>query len=62
MNSILEKLEEIGIVPVVKIEDARNAVSLAKALCDGAQSLDLEQFHALMEDLKKRAVLEEKEK
>ena len=35
MNSILEKLEEIGIVPVVKIEDARNAVSLAKALCDG---------------------------
>jgi 3-deoxy-7-phosphoheptulonate synthase len=33
----------------------------AKALCDGAQSLDLEQFHALMEDLKKRAVLEEKE-
>jgi len=33
----------------------------AKALCDGAQSLDLEQFHALMEDLKKRAALEEKE-
>ena len=33
----------------------------AKALCDGAQSLDLEQFHTLMDDLKKRAVIEGKE-
>ena len=33
----------------------------AKALCDGAQSLDLEQFASLMEELKKRAVVEEKE-
>jgi len=32
----------------------------AKALCDGAQSLDLEQFHSLMEELKKRAVIENK--
>jgi 3-deoxy-7-phosphoheptulonate synthase len=32
----------------------------AKALCDGAQSLDLEQFQSLMEDFKKRAVLENK--
>jgi len=32
----------------------------AKALCDGAQSLDLEQFAALMVELKKRAVVEEK--
>ena len=32
----------------------------AKALCDGAQSLDLEQFGALMEELKKRAVIEKK--
>jgi len=32
----------------------------AKALCDGAQSLDLEQFSSLMEELKKRAVLENK--
>ncbi|WP_461256518.1 hypothetical protein [Treponema sp. R80B11-R83G3] len=32
----------------------------AKALCDGAQSLDLEQFNSLMEELKKRAVLENK--
>jgi len=32
----------------------------AKALCDGAQSLDLEQFASLMEDLRKRASLENK--
>jgi len=32
----------------------------AKALCDGAQSLDLDQFAALMNDLKKRVVIEEK--
>ncbi|MCL2809063.1 MAG: 3-deoxy-7-phosphoheptulonate synthase [Treponema sp.] len=32
----------------------------AKALCDGAQSLDLEQFGTLMEDLKKRAAMEGK--
>jgi len=32
----------------------------AKALCDGAQSLDLEQFSSLMEELKKRSVLENK--
>jgi len=32
----------------------------AKALCDGAQSLDLDQFQALMDELKKRAVLENK--
>lgn len=33
----------------------------AKALCDGAQSLDLEQFQTLMEELRKRAELEGKE-
>jgi len=32
----------------------------AKALCDGAQSLDLEQFSSLMEELKLRAVIEKK--
>ncbi|MDR2558363.1 MAG: 3-deoxy-7-phosphoheptulonate synthase [Oscillospiraceae bacterium] len=32
----------------------------ANALCDGAQSLDLEQFDALMRELKKRAELEGK--
>jgi len=33
----------------------------AKALCDGAQSLDLDQFASLMEELRKRAVVENKE-
>jgi 3-deoxy-7-phosphoheptulonate synthase len=33
----------------------------AQALCDGAQSLDLEQFRLLMEELKERAVIEKKE-
>jgi len=33
----------------------------AKALCDGAQSLDLKQFHTLMEELKIRAAVEKKE-
>jgi 3-deoxy-7-phosphoheptulonate synthase len=32
----------------------------AKALCDGAQSLDLEQFASLMGELKKRAPIEQK--
>ena len=32
----------------------------AAALCDGAQSLDLEQFRLLMDELRKRAVLENK--
>ncbi|MDR1839760.1 MAG: 3-deoxy-7-phosphoheptulonate synthase [Treponema sp.] len=32
----------------------------AKALCDGAQSLDLEQFKSLMKDLKKYAEIENK--
>ena len=32
----------------------------AQALCDGAQSLDLGQFHRLMEDLRTRAAVEKK--
>lgn len=32
----------------------------AKALCDGAQSLALDQFGALMKDLKKCAIIENK--
>lgn len=35
MHEILERLGEIGIVPVVVLEDARDALPLAKALCDG---------------------------
>ncbi|MDP4118165.1 MAG: bifunctional 4-hydroxy-2-oxoglutarate aldolase/2-dehydro-3-deoxy-phosphogluconate aldolase [Bacillota bacterium] len=35
MNDILKKISAIGIVPVVKIDDAKDAVPLAEALCNG---------------------------
>ena len=31
----MKKIEELGVVPVVVLEDAKNAAPLAKALCDG---------------------------
>lgn len=35
MNTVLEKFEKIGIVPVVVLEDAKAAEPLARALCNG---------------------------
>lgn len=35
MNEVLKKIQEIGIVPVVVLNDAKDAAPLAKALCDG---------------------------
>ena len=35
MNDVLKKISAIGIVPVVKIDNAKDAVPLAKALIDG---------------------------
>lgn len=35
MNSTLKKLQEIGLVPVVKIDDTSKALPLAQALIDG---------------------------
>ncbi len=35
MNSVLEKIKKIGIVPVVVLNDAKDAEPLAKALIDG---------------------------
>lgn len=35
MNEILSKIQKIGIVPVVVLNDAKDAVPLAKALCNG---------------------------
>ena len=35
MNKILEKIGELGIVPVVKIEKAEDALPLGRALIDG---------------------------
>ena len=35
MKDIYQRIYETGIIPVIKIEDAENAVPLAKALIDG---------------------------
>jgi len=35
MNEMLTRIQMMGIVPVVKLEDAKDAVPLAKALCEG---------------------------
>lgn len=35
MNAILEQFGKIGIIPVVVLEDAKDAMPLAKALCEG---------------------------
>lgn len=35
MNAVLERFQKLGIIPVVKIDDAKNAAPLAKALCEG---------------------------
>ncbi len=35
MNPVLEQIKEIGIVPVVVLNDAKDAEPLAKALCEG---------------------------
>ncbi len=35
MNKVLEQIQKIGIVPVVVLDDPKDAVPLAQALCDG---------------------------
>lgn len=35
MDSIFEQFKELGIIPVVVLDDAKDAEPLAKALCDG---------------------------
>lgn len=35
MNPVLEQIQKIGIVPVVVLDDAKDAEPLAKALCEG---------------------------
>ncbi len=35
MNKVLEEMQKIGIIPVVVLEEAEDAVPLAKALCEG---------------------------
>lgn len=35
MNSVIEEISKIGIVPVIALDDAKDAEPLAKALCEG---------------------------
>ncbi len=35
MNKVLEEIQELGIVPVVVLDDVKDAEPLAKALCEG---------------------------
>ena len=35
MNEVLEKIQKLGIVPVVVLDKAEDAEPLAKALCEG---------------------------
>lgn len=35
MNAMLEQFQKLGIIPVVVLDDAKNAEALGKALCDG---------------------------
>lgn len=35
MHEVLERIKEMGIVPVVVLDDVKNAIPLAKALCEG---------------------------
>lgn len=35
MNEVLETIHRIGLIPVVVLEDAKDALPLAKALCEG---------------------------
>ena len=34
-KNLTEQIREIGIVPVIKLDDAAKAAPLAKALCEG---------------------------
>lgn len=34
-NKLLKQMEQIGIIPVIKLDDVENAAPLAKALCEG---------------------------
>ena len=47
MNKVLKKLEQFGIVPVVVLEDAKDAALLAKALCDGGLACAEVTFRAV---------------
>ena len=50
MNDVLKKIHNVGIVPVIKIEDIEKAVPLAKALVDGGIPVAEVTFRAARAD------------
>ena len=36
MSTMIEKIQELGVVPVVVLEDAKDALALGRALCEGS--------------------------
>ena len=44
MDPILKQISNVGIVPVIAIDDAKKAVPLAKALVAGALNVDGHAF------------------
>ena len=61
MNEVLKQIEKIGIVPVVVLNDTKDAEPLAKALCDGKQSIKPDKFDEIMKVVKRYAEVEQKE-
>ena len=57
MNEVLEKIQKIGIVPVVVLDDAKDAAPLAKALCEVFRALRL---HSVQLQQKSPSVLWQK--
>ncbi|MGI5899172.1 MAG: bifunctional 4-hydroxy-2-oxoglutarate aldolase/2-dehydro-3-deoxy-phosphogluconate aldolase [Christensenellales bacterium] len=56
MNNVLERIQEIGIVPVIKIEDVSKAVPLAKALSEGGIPCAEVTFRAAGADIAIKAI------
>ena len=58
MNETLKKIESIGIVPVIKIQNTDNAVPLARALCAGGIPAAEITFRAAGADIAIKAIRE----
>lgn len=56
MNEVLEKIQKIGIVPVVVLNDAKDAEPLAKALCAGGLPC-AEMLHSVQQQLQNQSKL-----
>ena len=55
MNPVLEKIQKTGIIPVVVINDVKDAEPLAKALIEGG--LHVQKLHSVQMQLKNQSAL-----